>query len=255
MGDGKTDGAQALAAALTPGVGSLSLAGLPGQQRAEQAVGSQTCHRMGCGEKFDPTENSDGSCRYHPNPPYFHDGMKEWTCCKKKSHDFGEFMTIPGCTTGRHSSEKAEKPVAAKPITPAVVPSAGPVTCLRCSQGFFCSDHAGAPRTASHASGAPPPPVQPAPIPEVKPPPVVAKPAPVPDADGYLVCRHFACGNKFKQAENHDKACHHHPGPAVFHDRQKGWGCCNKFERDFDAFLAIPPCTYAEHDASFEGTF
>jgi hypothetical protein len=26
----------------------------------------------------------------------FHDGMKEWSCCKKKSHDFGEFMGIKG---------------------------------------------------------------------------------------------------------------------------------------------------------------
>jgi disease resistance protein len=29
--------------------------------------------------------------------PVFHDGMKEWSCCKKKSHDFGEFMGIKGC--------------------------------------------------------------------------------------------------------------------------------------------------------------
>ena len=39
---------------------------------------------------------------YCPGHPYFHDGMKEWTCCRKKSHDFGEFMAIPGCTTGRY---------------------------------------------------------------------------------------------------------------------------------------------------------
>jgi hypothetical protein len=28
--------------------------------------------------------------------PVFHDGLKEWSCCKAKSHDFGEFMDIKG---------------------------------------------------------------------------------------------------------------------------------------------------------------
>eukprot|EP00873_Tetraselmis_striata_P003609 jgi/Tetstr1/423873/TSEL_014497.t1 len=252
MAQDAANGAAALAAALSPGVGKLSLGGLGTQSPAQ--AGPHTCHRMGCGEKFDPAANSDSSCRYHPNPPYFHDGMKEWTCCKKKSHDFGEFMAIPGCTTGRHSSEKPEKP-AAKPVPAAAAPPvasapAAASTCQRCAQGFFCSDHAGVPAVVpvSVAAAAPVPP-------QLEPAPKVARPAPVPDADGNLVCRHFACGNKYKEGENHGEACHHHPGPAVFHDRQKGWGCCNKFERDFDAFLAIPPCAYGEHDAAFEGTF
>lgn len=28
--------------------------------------------------------------------PIFHDGMKEWSCCKKRSHDFSLFLEIPG---------------------------------------------------------------------------------------------------------------------------------------------------------------
>lgn len=35
--------------------------------------------------------------------------------------------------------------------------------------------------------------------PQLEPAPKVARPAPVPDADGNLVCRHFACGNKYKE--------------------------------------------------------
>lgn len=28
--------------------------------------------------------------------PIFHDGMKEWSCCKQRSHDFSLFLAIPG---------------------------------------------------------------------------------------------------------------------------------------------------------------
>ncbi|KAJ0098362.1 hypothetical protein Patl1_19977 [Pistacia atlantica] len=28
--------------------------------------------------------------------PIFHDGMKEWSCCKRRSHDFSLFLEIPG---------------------------------------------------------------------------------------------------------------------------------------------------------------
>nr|GEV18382.1 cysteine and histidine-rich domain-containing protein RAR1 [Tanacetum cinerariifolium] len=79
--------------------------------------------------------------------PLFHDGMKEWSCCKKKSHDFSLFLEIPGCKTGKHTTEK---PVLAKPAAapkPAIKTSAPAANvsakdaCPRCRQGFFCSDH------------------------------------------------------------------------------------------------------------------
>ena len=38
-----------------------------------------------------------GGCRYHSGPPVFHDGGKEWSCCRARSHDFGLFMSLPGC--------------------------------------------------------------------------------------------------------------------------------------------------------------
>lgn len=28
--------------------------------------------------------------------PIFHDGIKEWSCCKKRSHDFSLFLEIKG---------------------------------------------------------------------------------------------------------------------------------------------------------------
>lgn len=36
------------------------------------------------------------------------------------------------------------------------------------------------------------------------------------------ICRNKGCGKSFKEKDNYDTACNYHPGPAVFHDRQRG---------------------------------
>jgi hypothetical protein len=33
---------------------------------------------------------------------------------------------------------------------------------------------------------------------------------------------------QFTERANADDACRFHPGPPIFHERQKGWQCCNK---------------------------
>jgi hypothetical protein len=57
------------------------------------------------------------------------------------------FLEIPGCKTGKHTTEK---PVLAKsvPKHPVAAPTSSPDanaatkdSCSRCRQGFFCSDH------------------------------------------------------------------------------------------------------------------
>lgn len=50
------------------------------------------------------------SCCYHPGEPYFHDAYKGWTCCKKKSVDFTEFLNMKGCTMAKHSNVKPPEP-------------------------------------------------------------------------------------------------------------------------------------------------
>lgn len=55
------------------------------------------------------------ACQYHPGFPVFHDALKGWSCCKKRSTDFTDFLNIPGCTRGHHSNVKPlepEKPAA-----------------------------------------------------------------------------------------------------------------------------------------------
>ncbi|XP_025060835.1 integrin beta-1-binding protein 2 isoform X5 [Alligator sinensis] len=68
------------------------------------------CYNKGCGQRFDLDKNSQGSCVYHPGVPIFHDALKGWSCCKKRTTDFSEFLSIKGCTKGCHSSEKPPEP-------------------------------------------------------------------------------------------------------------------------------------------------
>nr|KAF6437246.1 cysteine and histidine rich domain containing 1 [Molossus molossus] len=69
------------------------------------------CYNRGCGQRFDPESNSDDACTYHPGVPVFHDALKGWSCCKRRTTDFSDFLSIVGCTKGRHNSEKPPEPV------------------------------------------------------------------------------------------------------------------------------------------------
>ncbi|NXU07150.1 CHRD1 protein, partial [Buphagus erythrorhynchus] len=68
------------------------------------------CYNKGCGQRFDPEHNTEDSCLYHPGVPIFHDALKGWSCCKKRTTDFSEFLSIKGCTKGFHSKEKPPEP-------------------------------------------------------------------------------------------------------------------------------------------------
>lgn len=63
-----------------------------------------------------------------------------------------------------------------------------------------------------------------------------------------LQCYNKGCGQKFKEEENSDDVCRHHPGNPVFHDALKGWSCCPKKCTDFTDFLNIPGCTTGRHN-------
>ncbi|KAL7146444.1 hypothetical protein ABFS83_06G041700 [Erythranthe nasuta] len=211
------------------------------------------CQRIGCNSMFSEHDNPDGSCTYH-EAPRFHDGMKEWSCCKQRSHDFSLFMDIPGCKTGKHT---AEKPVLAKaaaaPKRPVPVSAPTPVanlsskdSCSRCRQGFFCSDHGSHARQLNPkpASSETKPDIQ-----EIQPPQPKPQPKNVVDINQTQICKNIGCGQSFKEKNNHDTACNYHPGPPVFHDRMRGWKCCDIHVKEFDEFMSIAPCTKGWHSA------
>lgn len=41
-------------------------------------------------------------CDHHPGVPVFHEGMKYWSCCNKKTSDFNAFLEQVGCSQGKH---------------------------------------------------------------------------------------------------------------------------------------------------------
>uniref|UniRef100_A0A8C9NQH3 Integrin subunit beta 1 binding protein 2 n=1 Tax=Serinus canaria TaxID=9135 RepID=A0A8C9NQH3_SERCA len=75
------------------------------------------CYNKGCGQSFDPEHNAEDSCLYHPGVPIFHDALKGWSCCKKRTTDFSEFLSIKGCTKGFHSKEKPPEPSSQEKIS------------------------------------------------------------------------------------------------------------------------------------------
>ncbi|KAK8685178.1 hypothetical protein V6N13_041186 [Hibiscus sabdariffa] len=215
---------------------------------AEQAV-KLRCQRIGCNATFTEDDNPEGSCSFHDSP-IFHDGTKEWSCCKKRSHDFSLFLEIPGCKTGKHTTEKPvlNKPAATKTIrtpSPVVTLSASATSkesCPRCSQGFFCSDHGSQPKVQNPSPAAPS--NSGADVKESPPPPKK-----IVDINQPQTCKNKGCGKVFKEIDNHESACSYHPGPAVFHDRVRGWKCCDIYVKEFDEFMTIPPCKKGWHNA------
>lgn len=211
------------------------------------------CQRIGCEAFFTEDDNPDDSCRYHSGPPIFHDGGKEWSCCKQRSHDFSLFLAIPGCKTGKHTSEKPQTKAAPSPNKPVTLSTTGntaldaaKAACSRCRQGFFCSDHgsqvgvvnSGFYNSVASESAAKPKST------------LVPKSKKIIDLNEKQVCRNKGCGKNFTERDNHETACLYHPGPAVFHDRSRGWQCCDVHVKEFDEFLTIPPCTKGWHNAN-----
>ncbi len=65
--------------------------------------GTTKCILKGCQKWYNPSDNSDTACVYHPSQPVFHDTIKYWSCCEgNKAYDFDSFLKIKGCKTGRH---------------------------------------------------------------------------------------------------------------------------------------------------------
>ncbi|XP_058453302.1 cysteine and histidine-rich domain-containing protein morgana [Malaya genurostris] len=60
------------------------------------------CKNGGCNYGYENDKSSEKPCVYHPGVPIFHEGLKFWSCCQRRTSDFTAFMNQPGCETGRH---------------------------------------------------------------------------------------------------------------------------------------------------------
>ncbi|XP_071979587.1 integrin beta-1-binding protein 2 [Engystomops pustulosus] len=213
------------------------------------------CYNKGCGERFLPDSNTADSCLFHSGYPIFHDALKGWSCCRKRTTDFSEFLAIKGCTKGFHSNEKPAEPL--KPdISGSKNASEDPGSKL-CKEIIVQGPKSAEkmqkerPRTPEEMT------------------PLVLKVArsleqelekltlemskesekQVDPAVAFLgrKCKHSGCKEIFQGPESDQTACVYHPGVPVFHEGMKYWSCCAIKTSDFNDFLDQKGCSTGTH--------
>lgn len=68
----------------------------------------ENCKNNGCRACYEDEQSNLDLCKYHPGIPIFHEGMKFWSCCNKRTTDFTEFLEQLGCSSGHHVWQKLE---------------------------------------------------------------------------------------------------------------------------------------------------
>ncbi|XP_067215137.1 cysteine and histidine-rich domain-containing protein morgana [Linepithema humile] len=62
----------------------------------------QSCKNNSCKGTYKGPTSEEETCSYHSGVPIFHEGLKYWSCCRKKTTEFSVFLEQPGCTRGKH---------------------------------------------------------------------------------------------------------------------------------------------------------
>ncbi|KFQ01371.1 Cysteine and histidine-rich domain-containing protein 1, partial [Leptosomus discolor] len=212
------------------------------------------CYNKGCGQRFDPEHNTKDSCLYHPGVPIFHDALKGWSCCKKRTTDFSEFLSIKGCTKGFHSKEKPPQPISqeetsdklkAKPVEKLIIQ--GPKSAEKMQRERPSSDESRqllpikVSRSLEQA------------LEKLN---LSSKDAAPEDSctgeaaaqvRAGTTCKNAACKAIYWGPESNTEVCSFHPGVPVFHEGMKYWSCCGVKTTDFSAFLEQPGCSSGWH--------
>uniref|UniRef100_A0A0N5APL8 Cysteine and histidine-rich domain-containing protein 1 n=1 Tax=Syphacia muris TaxID=451379 RepID=A0A0N5APL8_9BILA len=68
-----------------------------------------SCKNSGCEKKYEGKHSDEEECVYHNGVPVFHEGMKYWSCCQRKTSNFNAFLEQKGCVVGRHCWSKNER--------------------------------------------------------------------------------------------------------------------------------------------------
>ncbi|RDX56576.1 chord-domain-containing protein [Lentinus brumalis] len=198
------------------------------------------CTHKGCGQEYDPENNTPQSCTYHPGAPVFHEGLKSWSCCNnvnKPVMEFDQFMQIAGCTQGQHTDEapKAPPPKPTPEVDLKVTSSSG-----------GAETYTSGTSTPTLGSKAP---SEAAPAPKFE---EEEDDLSVPVPLG-TKCRHNGCSVVYESDELHRKEggeaaeCTYHPKPPIFHEGSKGYLCCKRRVLEFDEFLKIEGCKKGRH--------
>ena len=149
-----------------------------------------------------------------------------WKCCKPRVLTFDEFLAIPPCTTGKHSTvDDTPAPPPPKPVSEDF-PIAAPVPATK-------------PLASSLATAQQP---TPSPTPKPEPPEDESDDpdAPIPP---HASCKRRGCGkSRDDKIPRDEEECIYHPGLPLFHEGSKGWTCCKRRVLEFDEFMKIEGC-------------
>jgi len=208
------------------------------------------CYNKGCGQKFDPNNNPEGACLYHPGPPYFHDAYKIWNCCGKKSVDFGTWLSYKGCATGQHNSTKPEESEIKPPQVEQNPPKKAEYIVWNglnkpAERPSDPAERRREMRSLSIEIGEPA--LQA--IQRQKELLAISNDGNVVDELEGATCKNNACKAIYSSLPENGAGgdCVHHPGSAVFHEGMKYWSCCEKKTSNFSAFLDQEGCTTGKH--------
>ncbi|KAM6949490.1 cysteine and histidine-rich domain-containing protein 1 [Aplochiton taeniatus] len=209
------------------------------------------CYNKGCGERFDADKNNQDVCLHHPGVPIFHDALKGWSCCKKRTTDFSEFLSIKGCTRGRHSSEK---PV--EPLRPEVTSDKGGARESNGQeiiyQGPKSAETLQKERPSSEESKTKLPAKVSASLTQMMEKLEISIKAEQEKKESQAVivgtrCKNSGCHTAYQGKETDGEVCTYHPGGPVFHEGYKYWSCCCIKTMDFNAFLDQKGCATGKH--------
>ncbi|KAG7270563.1 hypothetical protein CRUP_000128 [Coryphaenoides rupestris] len=214
---------------------------------------SVLCYNKGCGQRFEPDDNLDEACTFHPGVPVFHDALKGWSCCKRRTTDFSDFLSIEGCTKGPHNKEKPPEPV--KPDVSSGEKTDGDDQKPKFSEfiisapkplGAFTRPSADEPtvrlehKVSTSLRQA---------LEKLQ---LADKTAVVAEEEGDEVrvgtsCKNRGCTKTFAGAASLAEVCSYHSGFPIFHEGMKYWTCCKKRTSDFNTFLAQEGCVKGTH--------
>ncbi|XP_029941382.1 cysteine and histidine-rich domain-containing protein 1 [Salarias fasciatus] len=212
---------------------------------------SLLCYNKGCGQKFDSSRNPDDSCLFHPGVPIFHDALKGWSCCRKRTTDFSEFLSIKGCTRGRHSNQKPQEPLRpevtsnkaeTRPCGEQEIIYQGPKSAETLQKERPRGDEpmTKLPHKVSASL------VQALEKLDIS----LNGESEKKDSQAVLPgtrCKNSGCKTVYEGPETDRQVCTHHPGAPVFHEGYKYWSCCCIKTTDFNAFLDQKGCSSGNH--------
>ncbi|KFO87302.1 Cysteine and histidine-rich domain-containing protein 1, partial [Buceros rhinoceros silvestris] len=212
------------------------------------------CYNKGCGQRFDPEHNAKDSCLYHPGVPIFHDALKGWSCCKKRTTDFSEFLSIEGCTKGFHSKEKPPEPFSQEETSDK--PKARTVEKL-IIQGRKSAEKMQWERPSSEEPRQLLPTKVSRSLEQALGKLNLSSKDEAPDGSctgdkaaqvrAGTTCKNAACKAIYHGSESNTEVCTFHPGVPVFHEGMKYWSCCRVKTMDFSTFLEQPGCSHGWH--------